>query len=200
MVGFFISTPVGPVGVLCIRRILTEGRLVGFVSGLGAAAADALYAALAAFGLTFITGILIDNHIWMRLGGGVFLIFFGIRIFISRPEIQSEAANVIGLLGDFASVFLLALSNPMIILSMAAIFAALGLTIQGGSYLSLSLLVGGVFTGSALWWVILSILISFFRLRLGRRELAWINSTAGTIIAGFGLLVMISLLLLGKKG
>src|SRR5919206_4525412 len=73
VVGLAVAAPVGPIGVLCIRRTLADGRAAGLVSGLGAATADAIYGCIAGFGLTFISSLLISQHFWLRLIGGAFL-------------------------------------------------------------------------------------------------------------------------------
>src|SRR6185437_6445643 len=86
VIGFAIAAPVGPIGMLVIRRTLAEGRLLGLLTGLGAAAADSLYGCVGAFGLTFISGLLMGYALWTKLIGGAFLIYLGISTFRSRPE------------------------------------------------------------------------------------------------------------------
>src|SRR5215203_5768530 len=147
IIGFAIAAPVGPIGVLCIRRTLAEGRTSGFVSGLGAATADAAYGSVAALGLTFVTGLLIGAETWLRLLGGVFLVFLGVRTFLSRPSERPAAARKRHLPGAYASTFVLTLANPATILSFAAIFAGLGAGSVGGDALPAVLLVPGVFLG-----------------------------------------------------
>ncbi len=185
--------------MLCIRRILTQGRLAGSVSGFGAATADALYAAVAAFGVTFVSVTLVDHQLWLRLLAGLFLLYLGTKVFLAHPALQPEPPRIMGLIGNFASVFLLALSNPMVILSLAAIFSAFDLTVQEGGFASVGLLVLGVFSGSALWWVILSLAYTVFRVKFNEEGIRWINRTSGVVITGFGLLVLLSLSL-WKRG
>jgi threonine/homoserine/homoserine lactone efflux protein len=193
--GFSIAAPVGPIGVLCIRRTLAEGRMYGLVSGLGAATADAIYGCIAGFGLAFISDILIGQQTWLRLIGGAFLCWLGVRTFVSRPAERAASASGEGLLGAYASTLFLTLTNPATILAFAAIFAGLGVvSAAGGNYLSAGMLVLGVFTGSALWWLILSGGISLFRGRFGPDALRWVNRISGIIIAGFGLLALVSLI------
>ena len=136
VIGVSIAAPVGPIGVLCIRRTLVEGRAAGFVSGLGAASADAVYGFMAAFGLTFISTFLIDQQTWIRLIGGLFLFFLGIRTF--RAPVAEQAAGAVehGLLGNYLSIFVLTLTNPLTILSFAAVFAGLGVGAANGDYLA----------------------------------------------------------------
>jgi len=193
ILGFSIAAPVGPIGVLCIRRTLAEGRASGLASGLGAATADAIYGCLAAFGLTFISSFLVTQQGWLRLVGGAFLCYLGIRTFLTRPTDQAAPARGKGLIGAYGSTFLLTLTNPMTILSFTAVFAGLGLADTGGEYGSATTLVLGVFAGSALWWLGLSSIVSLFRTRFDARALRWINRASGIIIAGFGLFALLSI-------
>ncbi len=182
----------GPIGVLCVRRTLAKGALFGFVSGLGAATADAVYGAIAAVGLTFISNVLITQQTWTRLLGGVFLCWLGVRTFLSEPAEADTSVTENCLVGAFGSTFLLTLTNPMTILAFAAIFAGLGVANTSGNYVSSGLLVLGVFSGSALWWITLSGTVGVVRSKLNRRALRWVNRIAGTIIGGFGLLALLS--------
>lgn len=193
IMGFSIAAPVGPIGVLCIRRTLAEGRASGLVSGLGAATADAIYGCIAGFGLTFISSIFISQQVWLRLVGGVFLCCLGLKTFLARPVEQAASAEGNGLVGAYTSTFFLTLTNPMTILSFAAIFAGLGVASASGNYLSAGVLVLGVFVGSALWWLILSGGVSLFRARFSPQQLRWVNRVSGIIIMVFGLLALLSL-------
>src|SRR3712207_2953311 len=126
IIGLAIAAPVGPIGVLCIRRTLADGRTSGFVSGLGAATADAVYGAIAAFGLTLITDFLLGGASWLRLVGGAFLLYLGIKTFLARPAERAAEVRGGGLPGAYASTLFLTLTNPTTILSFVAIFAGLG--------------------------------------------------------------------------
>lgn len=229
LIGVSIAAPVGPIGVLCIRRTLANGRFSGFLSGLGAATADACYASVAAFGLTFISGFLVRQQFWLGLIGGVFLCYLGIKTILVKPvsvdnlgkdqdfslnqneEIEGRGEKVVpllnyrenkkdidhrGLVSDYFSTFLLTLTNPMTILSFAAIFAGLGFAnLDGNSKTAISLVLG-VFLGSALWWFILSSLSNVFRARfLKPVGLRWVNWISGTIIIGFGVIALVSVVL-----
>jgi threonine/homoserine/homoserine lactone efflux protein len=194
LIGFSIAAPVGPIGVLCIRRTLADGRLTGLVSGLGAATADALYGAVAGFGLTLVSGLLIDQRLWLRLIGGAFLCYLGIKTFLARPAEQAASAKSASRAGAYASTLFLTLTNPTTIFSFAAIFAGLGVASAGGSYLTSGLLVLGVFLGSALWWFILSGGVSIFRSKFGPRQMQWVNRISGAMILAFGVLAFVSLL------
>ena len=131
VIGFSIAAPVGPIGVLCIRRTLADGRATGLAVGLGAAAADAVYGAVAGFGLTAVSGLLASHEGLLRLVGGLFLCYLGIRTFLSRPADHAARAGGTGLLGAFAATFGLTLANPATILSFVAVFAGLGIARRG---------------------------------------------------------------------
>jgi len=195
LIGLSIAAPVGPIGVLCIRRTLAEGRLTGLVSGLGAATADSVYGCIAGFGLTFISNFLVSQQAWLRLIGGAFLCYLGIRTLLAKPAGQAAAVQGGGLFGAYASTFFLTLTNPLTILSFAAIFAGLGLSATHGSYLSAGLLVAGVFAGSACWWLFLSTAVGAFRIRFRVSGLQWVNRISGVIILGFGVIALIGALL-----
>lgn len=188
VLGFSIAAPVGPIGILCIRRTLQNGFKSGLASGLGAASADAVYGAIAAAGLTLAADFLANQQIWLGILGGAFLLFLGVRTFSSPPpeaDGQETGANKLG--GDYLSTFLLTLSNPITILSFAALFG--GLSAQGGaaSQADAYLLVLGVFTGSALWWLTLTTGVSLFRSRFSQGIMRWINRASGVVIFIFGL-------------
>ncbi len=191
-IGFSIAASVGPIGVLCIRRTLNEGHASGFFSGLGAASADAIYGCIAGFGLTFISNFLLSQQVWLRLVGGVFLCYLGLKTLLAKPAERAAFAKGNGLVGAYASTFFLTLTNPMTIVSFAAIFAGLGLASTSGNYVSAGILVLGVFIGSALWWFILSGGVALFREKFNRRRLQWVNRISGAIITGFGLIALLS--------
>ncbi|HEU5090564.1 MAG TPA: LysE family transporter [Roseiflexaceae bacterium] len=190
--GLSVAAPVGPIGLLCIRRTLTAGRLTGFVSGLGAATADLLYGSIAAFGLTAVTQLLTANLLWLRLAGGLFLLYLGVQTFRSSPAGQAASASGQGLLGSYASTFALTITNPLTILSFAAMFAALGVGAAAASYTEGMLVATGVFLGSALWWLVLSGAASMLRDRLHQRWLELVNRASGLMIVAFGLLALAS--------
>jgi threonine/homoserine/homoserine lactone efflux protein len=192
IIGFSIAAPVGPIGVLCMRRTLIEGRASGLVTGLGAATADAIYGCIAGFGLTFISSVLVAQQDWLRLIGGVFLCYLGLKTLLAKPAKQAALSKGDGLIAAYATTFLLTLTNPMTILSFLGIFTGLGLTGTSGNYLSAGVLVLGVFIGSALWWVILSAGVSIFREKINDHGLIWVNRISGAVITGFGLYSLLS--------
>jgi threonine/homoserine/homoserine lactone efflux protein len=192
--GLAIAAPVGPIGLLCIRRTLAEGRLVGLLTGLGAATADALYGALAAFGLTSLSGFLVRQQSLVGLIGGSFLCYLGTRTFLARPPENLTEVKSGSLSAAFGSTFLLTLTNPLTILSFAAVFAGLGIGARTADYVSAISLVAGVFTGSALWWLLLSAGVSLLRSRVDRRSMTWVNRVAGALIVLFGISAIVAAL------
>lgn len=195
ILGFSIAAPVGPIGILCIRKTLQFGRFSGFFSGLGAALADAIYAIIAAFGLTVIADFLLAEQFWFRLLGGGFLLYLGWKTITAKPNSQSKNVPHATLFNDFASTFLLTITNPMTILSFLAVFAGLGLSSIQGDYVQASVLVLGVFLGSAIWWLTLSEGVTLFRKKVSQNVMTWINRVAGIIIFGFGLAALLTIYL-----
>ena len=190
IIGISIAAPVGPIGVLCIRRTLSEGRTSGLITGLGAATADAIYGSIAGFGLAFISNFLINQQSWLRLIGGLFLCYLGLKTFWTRPTHQVALQDKKGFIPIFTSTFFLTLTNPMTILSFAAIFAGLGVGSTQGNYVSAAVMVFGVFTGSLLWWYILSRGVSFLRDKFNVVRLHWVHWFSGVIILAFGIIAI----------
>ena len=185
-IGFSIAAPVGPIGVLCIRRSLADGVLQGLASGLGAATADAAYGCVAAFGLTAVSGFLTRQQLALGLVGGAFLCYLGVRTFIARPAADPAPPGGGGQLSAYGSTVLLTLANPATILSFAAVFAGLGLG-RAADYASAGKMVLGVFLGSALWWLILSGGVGMLRSRVKDGWMRAINRVSGAILLAFGL-------------
>lgn len=194
VLGFSIAAPVGPIGILCIRRTLQYGRLSGLFSGIGAAVADTLYGIFAACGLTLISDFIMEKEIWLRLLGGLFLLYLGYRTFFSKKINMKEPPPHKTLFSDFFSTFLLTITNPMTIVAYLAIFAALGIAEQHSTFSHASWLVTGVLFGSLFWWLILSEGITFFRKRVTEKAMTWVNRMAGLTIAVFGCVAIISIL------
>jgi threonine/homoserine/homoserine lactone efflux protein len=186
VIGFSIAAPVGPIGVLCIRRSLAHGRGVGLATGLGAATADGFYGAVAAFGLTALSSFLLGQKLRLALFGGLFLCWLGARTFSARPAPLEQPNAPAGLASAYASTLLLTLTNPMTILSFIAIFAGIGLG-DAGSAWGAGVVVLGVFLGSVFWWLLLSFGASAVRSRLDAHWMRVINRVSGAVIAGFGI-------------
>ncbi|MCU0519565.1 MAG: LysE family translocator [Anaerolineae bacterium] len=202
IIGLSIAAPVGPIGVICIRRTLRDGRWMGLASGLGAATADAVYGSIAAFGLALVASALTTQQFLLRLIGGAFLCYLGIRAYRDRPDApggpdtalpadaSARAPRRQGLVGAYASTFALTLTNPVTILSFVAIYAGLGLaTGQAGAFTP-ALMVLGVFSGSVLWWFILSTGANLLRARMTLASLRWVNRVSGVTISLFGLVTL----------
>ena len=192
VLGFTIAAAVGPISLLTIRRTLAHGRVYGLASGLGVALADATYAAIAAFGLTAITSVLVGGRVLLGLVGGAFLVVLAIRTMTSRPNEVAVVAERPGLAAAFGSIFGLTMTNPMTILSFAGLFAGLGLTGTGGA--DAALLVAGVFLGSATWWVVLTSVVTALRSRVTIPVLTWVNRVSGAAILIFGVVAILGAL------
>jgi threonine/homoserine/homoserine lactone efflux protein len=189
-VGIVIALPVGPVGLLVVRRTLFEGPRFGLVSSLGAAIADATFAAIAGFGLTFISDWLIRYEDWFGIGGGILLLFVGAKALTLRSPAQPEPLSDEAILGAFASTFFLTLANPITILSFAAVFTKLG-GAEITDLPSVAILVLGAFLGSVVIWLSVVFGITGLKRFAGRFELVWLNRISGSILSlsGAGLIV-----------
>jgi threonine/homoserine/homoserine lactone efflux protein len=194
LMGFAIAAPVGPIGVLCIRRSLAEGWLTGFLTGLGAATADGFYGGVAAFGLTAISGVLVAEQGIIRVVGGLLLCYLGVRTLLAKPALEAASARRgRGLLGAYATTVGLTLTNPATIISFAAVFAGLGLAgVANSAIAAPGLLTLGVLLGSACWWLLLSGGVSLLRSRLTTGALRWVNRLSGVVLLGFGVVALVS--------
>ena len=191
--GLMIAVPVGPVNVLCIRRTIGAGWRSGVTSGLGAAAADMLYGGIAGFSITLIIQFLVQEQFWIRFFGGILLVGIGIWYYFKQPtplnaRIQDRASAY----SDIRSTFLLTLTNPTTVLSFLALLAALGLGSPRHWWLTV-FLVGGIFCGSMVWWIVLSSIVNRFHDRFNDRALLLMNRIAGIAIGGFGVAAFVFL-------
>jgi threonine/homoserine/homoserine lactone efflux protein len=194
--GLVLAAPVGPVGVLCVQRTLSEGRLHGLLSGLGAAFGDAIYGAIAAFGISAIQLWIADHQAGLRTAGGIALLLLAAKtLFLrSRREAQKKVGTVHteSLLQDFISTFLLAITNPITMLTFAGLFVTLGVTDAGDSVDNAALLVAGVFVGSALWWFALAFTANLARPYLDGGYQTWVSRVSAAILTGFGVYALIT--------
>jgi threonine/homoserine/homoserine lactone efflux protein len=191
LVGVVIAVPVGPVGILCIRRTILDGRMAGLFSGIGAASADALFGIIAGFGLTVISDWLFNYQDWLRVGGAAFLLVVGIRALLQDPTARTRTgSDPENLLGDFASTFALTITNPVTILSFLAIFGAIGFTGEQATLVHAAILVAGVWIGSFLWWIGLIAGTGLLRLTFKRQHLVWINWGSGGILVAAGVALL----------
>jgi threonine/homoserine/homoserine lactone efflux protein len=182
-IGFAIAAAIGPIGLLCIRRTLTEGRAIGAVSGLGAATADAFYASIAAFGLTALSDLLIGARRPLGILGGCFLVALAIHSLL-RPAVAAGDRPPRTLVSAYATTVGLTIANPATILSFAAAFVGLGLA--GHSAAIAAALFLGIFSGSAAWWIILAACVSAFRSRLGPAGLRRLAAGSSILIGLLG--------------
>jgi len=184
ILGFSIAAPVGPIGVLCIRKTLNQGSFFGFISGIGAATADAIYGSVAALGITIVSQFLLSQSTWINLFGAVFLLFLAYRTFKAPVRNNIEMANErMNYLRTFTTTFFLTLTNPLTIVSFIGIFA--GMEIGPVSKSSVNIVLG-VFLGSALWWLLLSTIVGLFRQMISNRTMKLINMISSLILLGFG--------------
>lgn len=190
LIGLSIAAPVGPIAVLCINRTLAGGFIVGTVSGLGAAVADAIYGCIAGFGLVAISNFLQSQQMVIRIFGGAFLLYLGVKTFLAPPQSQSTTDRARTIWQDFSSTLFFTLTNPATILSFVAIYAGLGIVEDNANYKEALMIVAGVFLGSLAWWLILCSSISSMRHKLSQSVLVWINRLSGMILSGFGLLAI----------
>lgn len=189
ILGLGIAMPVGPIGVLVIRRSLTEGRNIGIVSGLGAATADGLYGLIATLGLGLIASFLGGIQFWTRLVGGVFLLYLAWQIYSSKPATKAaQTKSATGLLGAYFSTLLLTFSNPATILFFFGVVSSL--QIQGAGWA----VVLGFFLGSAAWWITLSTVSSILGERLNQKALRVVNIVSSIVILGFAVYALLGLL------
>jgi threonine/homoserine/homoserine lactone efflux protein len=193
IVAFVMAIPIGPVGVLCVRKTLAEGHSRGLIIGLGAATADLVNGSIAAFGLTFISDAIASQQLWLRLAGGGLLLFLGTRLLRARRRDTDIAMDNKGLLGSYVSAFLIALTNPVTVFAFIAVFASLGLG-QGLTIFSACFLALGVFAGSWLWFLVLGYLSALFRTRLDTGGLRSVDRIAGGLIIVSGVAAFISVL------
>jgi threonine/homoserine/homoserine lactone efflux protein len=186
-IGFVVAAPVGAISLLCIQRTLARGRAAGYATGAGVATADALYASIAAFGLTAITGALVSAQEWVRLIGGLALVVLGVRAVLSHPSKPGEESAGTPLWTQYTSAVGLTLANPQTILAFAAVFAGAGLAFAGSGWVSPAVAVAGVFAGSLAWWLVLVTGTALLRDRVTDRVLMWVNRVSGAAIVVLGL-------------
>lgn len=186
LIGLAIAAPVGPIGMLCIRKTLETGMTGAISVGLGAALADGVYGLIAALGLTAISHFLLAQSVYIKLVGGILLLYLSYNELAQSPSQSKEAKPHQKGYGRLTlNVFFLTLTNPATILSFIGIFASIG----GGtaSMTEMILLVLGVFIGSMSWWIILGSIIVGIRHKLPQEWIDRIRYLSAVILGGFGL-------------
>jgi threonine/homoserine/homoserine lactone efflux protein len=201
VLGLSIAAPVGPIGILCIRRSIIAGPAAGLICGLGAATADAIYGALGGTALTGTAAWLVSSHVWLTVIGGLFLLYLGAATFVASPPAPADAAaggrKPTRAVTAYLSTLLLTLANPLTILSFAAAFAGMGAVTSHGAVVSLSTtltLLVGVFAGSTAWWLTLTSTVGLARHRLSPAWFAAVNRVSGSVLIAFGLYSLVGLL------
>ena len=189
--GFLVAAAIGPIAMLCIRTTLERGRIAGIAAGMVVALADTIYAAIGAYGISFVGAALTSGEAWLKLVGGIVLIAFGIYLARKQPVTAAEEQEVPkSIVADFAMTFGLTLTNPMTILSFAGLFAGVS-GLRGFPLSEIPALLIGVFAGSAVWWVALAFVIGLIRHRISPTTMLWINRGSAAAIIGFGLYVLV---------
>lgn len=207
-VGFVIAAPVGPVGILCIHRTLHVGLIAGLVAGLGAAFADTIFGAVAAFGLSFVADFFLEYEYELRLFGGILLVGIGIETIIKKTpksrredeEAEEEAKDHRWhfYASSFTRTFMLTITNPITILAFGPIFVAANAVVEKGDIIAAWTLIVGVFVGSQLWWMLLCTGTHLGRRHITESHMRWVNRVSGVVIVIFGVLAIASLTPVGK--
>ncbi|MGY9005250.1 MAG: LysE family translocator [Alphaproteobacteria bacterium] len=205
IVGFLVAAPVGPVAIMCMQRTIVHGKGAGYVCGLGAALADTVIGAIAALGLGFMADQIAASQGWLQMIGGTIVIIMGLKLLLSAA-LKIKTQNDLGIvhkfnshLGNFVTAFALMITNPITIVSFAAIFAAINIGHIGTHPLWGAALVGGIFVGGLLWWTVLVSISSLLRKRINARAkedpngqmILWINRCTGGLLLGFGVLLLV---------
>jgi threonine/homoserine/homoserine lactone efflux protein len=189
LTGFSIAAPVGPVGLLCIRRSLADGPTAGFVAGLGAATCHALYATLAALGLAAVTGALQESRAILNVAGGLVLGALAVRLLLAQPRTTSGAPGGVGLVKAYFSTLAVALANPLTLLAFAGVATSHTATLGADS--TWPGVPVGIFAGSAMWWLALSCVVGQFGTRIGAEHLVWTNRASGLLLAAFAVMLVL---------
>lgn len=194
MVGFIASIAVGPIGILCIQRTLTKKFLGGYISALGAATADTIYAAIALYAISFITPYIDAHSKIISIAVGCIIIFMGLKIFFSKltqPNIKHNRQSKMTFVKDYLSVFFLTISNPVYLIMFMGYFAGFGVNKDDMSTIQDLSVILGVLLGAASWWFILTFSISLARKKFRAKHIYYFNKIAGVVIIIFGVLAII---------
>ena len=191
IIGFTIAMAVGPITLLVVRRTIEHGGIYGLISGLGVAAADATYGGVAAFGLAALTTFLMSVHVLLGLIGGAVIVLIGLRTMRARPIGPAQDVARPGLVGAFASIYALTMTNPLTIVLYAGVFAAIGIGV-GGSFIDAAIATAAILAGSALWWLVLCSVVAWVRGRVSTTALLWVNRLSGAGLVAFGVLALLA--------
>ena len=192
ILGFSVAAPIGPIGILCINRTINKGYKSGIVIGLGAATADVFYGLMAGLGLTLISNFLLEQKLWFKVIGLVFLVYLGIKtIIIKKKETKINNTFGNGLFKDYLTSLFFMVTNPMTILFFLAVFTGLGLSNSNNDKYLLLL---GIFVGSIIWWLLLSGLTHKMKSRISNLMLRRIDILSGIIILLFAVIILFNLI------
>jgi threonine/homoserine/homoserine lactone efflux protein len=184
LTGFLLSAPIGPVNLICIRYTLLHGRQSGLIAGLGAAAADGIYAFIALLGLSAVSGFIARESVLLRILGGLFIIYLGIRTWGSSSSCPAQNTGTVPCLAGFAKIFFITLANPVGLLAFAAVMATFHISGRGLSFAVP--MVAGIVLGAGAWWFILTTLVSLFQGRVTEALLRRVNRVSGMLIIVIG--------------
>lgn len=181
IIGIAVSIPLGPLGMLCIKRTVNKNWKSGFISGLGIASSDTFYAVIAGFSLSMIINFIKSYEIYFKVFGAVMVILLGLYIFMSNPtkDIQKFKRKGTSYIQDFLTAFFLTVSNPLSIFIFIAIFSSYSLVLQLSQLFEALLIIGGIFLGGASWWFMLTGLANMFKHKLTINTLWWANKIIG---------------------
>jgi threonine/homoserine/homoserine lactone efflux protein len=193
IIGFSLTAPIGPISMLCAYRTMRRGFSSGLISGFGAAIAYSFCAVAAALMIPLFLDFLIQIQYWLKLAGGVFLVYLGALIYLHKPPKASHHLHGHKLFFDFSTSFLFTLSNPLSLLSYLVVFAGFGLSLDWKEFMKGSSLMFGIFAGSSLWWFLLAESLSHFRKKFSRTAIFWINRITGLAIFCFGIFALLTL-------
>lgn len=185
LLGFAMAAPVGPVGLMTIRTSISRGRVAGLIMALAVATGDAMYGAVAAFGLTFISDPIMQYRSQIQFFGGILLLLMAVHIYRTRFSGKKTIVKDKSKSRIFTTTLIFTLSNPSNIFSFAAAFAALNMANQTSSRVGASMIVAGVFIGSGLWFAVLSHFSSKYRAAFNEKVMLRVNHFAAVALGLF---------------
>ena len=185
LIGICVSAPVGPLGVLCIQRTLSRGKLHGFMTGLGATTSDIIYALLVSLGMSFILDFINTHQFLIQIIGSIIILLFGIYLFLKKPKNQlpqiKKSHSKGDLISDYLSAFGLCFSNPLIMFLFIGLFARFQI-IESGNISNNIIAFISIIIGAIIWWILLTMIVGYFKNKFKLRELRIINKITGSII------------------
>lgn len=197
VIGVLVSAPMGPIGMLCIQRTLNKGRWHGFITGLGAALSDVVYAALTCLGMGVVVNFVEANQAPLQLFGSIVLGFFGYYIYQSNPikTLKKQQEKKMSYTQDFITAFLLTFSNVLIVLLYIGLFARFGFVLPEHSVWMLMVGIVCIGVGAVLWWFGITYIIAKLRKWFNVRGIGLLNRIVGSIIIILSVIGALSVLL-----